>query len=92
MDAAALVAGARALAAAWSWSRLRDEPDAFDLPGGLRTSSLAGWMDDGMWARWLLGSLPATDDLLDAATALLPAVLADPLTTVVRTTQGDGGR
>jgi hypothetical protein len=92
MDAAGLAASARALAAAWSWSRLRDEPDAFDLPGGLRTSSLAGWMDDGMWARWLLSSLPATDDLLDAATALLPAALADPLATVVRTTHGDGGR
>ena len=32
--------------------------------GWLKTGALARWMDDGMWARWLLSRLPSGDDLI----------------------------
>ncbi|HEX7132056.1 MAG TPA: hypothetical protein VF228_05740, partial [Iamia sp.] len=33
----------------------------------------AAWLDDGAFARWLLGSLPSVDELLELAEALVPA-------------------
>jgi hypothetical protein len=40
-------------------------------------------MDDGMWARWVLGSFPALGDLVSACRALLPATVADAVELVV---------
>ena len=77
LDPVALAAAADALAQAWTWSRLRDDPAVADVPGPPPSPDLAAWMDDGMWARWLLSRLPAADDLLTAVRALLPPVLAD---------------
>lgn len=36
----------------------------------------AAWMDDGCFARWVLGGLPSTDELLDAIDVLLPPARA----------------
>jgi hypothetical protein len=80
----ALAASARALAGAWPWARLRADPRVVPLPGGPPSAALATWMDDGMWARWLLGRFPAVDDLVTAVHALLPAVLAEGVDRVVR--------
>ncbi len=80
---AALAAAARALAEAWPWARLRQNPSVADVPGLPPTRELAAWMDDGMWARWLLARLPAIDDLLAAVRVLLPSVLADGIELVV---------
>lgn len=77
LDPAALAASAAVLAEAWTWARLREDPLVVDVPGPPPSSQLAAWMDDGMWARWLLSRLPAADDLLGAVHALLPPVLAD---------------
>jgi hypothetical protein len=74
---AALAGAAGALAMAWPWGRLRDDPAVVDVPGPPPSAELAGWMDDGMWARWMLSRLPAADDLMAAVRALLPPVLAD---------------
>jgi hypothetical protein len=74
---AALAEAAASLAEVWTWSRLRDEPRVADVPGPPASRRLAQWMDDGMWARWLLSRLPAADDLLSAVHALLPATLAE---------------
>lgn len=85
----ALVAAAGALDAAWPWHRLRADPGAVPLPGaGPAPPGLAAWMDDGMWARWLLSHLPAADDLLSAVRALLPPALAQTVAGVVGATVG----
>jgi hypothetical protein len=83
LDPMALAAAARALAEAWPWARLRQDPSVADVPGPPTAHELATWMDDGMWARWLLARLPAVDDLLAAVRALLPSVLADGVELVV---------
>jgi len=87
---AALAADAHALAEAWPWSRLRDDPVVADVCGAAPPADLAAWMDDGMWARWLLSHLPATDDLLAAVRALLPARLSDGVHQVVAAGGGAG--
>jgi hypothetical protein len=86
LDPQRLVSAASALARAWPWARLRADPSVLDLPGAPPTARLAGWMDDGMWARWLLGLLPAPDDLMAAVHALLPAAVAQGVDTVARAT------
>lgn len=83
LDPVALAAAASALAEAWPWARLRQDPSVADVPGPPPARQLAAWMDDGMWARWLLARLPAVDDLLAAVRALLPSVLADGVELVV---------
>lgn len=83
-DPEALARAAHAFARAWPWARLRADPAVVDVPGPPLSPELAAWMDDGMWARWLLSRLPATDDLLAAVRALLPSVLADDVERVAR--------
>ena len=46
------------------------------------------WMDDGMWARWLLAAFPALDDLVDAACSLLAPNLARAARQVVYASVG----
>jgi hypothetical protein len=82
-DPAALAAAAASLAEAWPWSRLRAEPSVVDAPGPVPAAELAAWMDDGMWARWLLARLPGEHDLLAAVRALLPARLVAGVEAVV---------
>jgi hypothetical protein len=88
VDPVALATSATALAEAWTWARLRDEPGVLDLPGPPPSPPLARWMDDGMWARWLLSRLPSGDDLMAAVRALLPPALADGVAVVVQATWG----
>jgi hypothetical protein len=68
----AVAAATVALAEAWPWSRLRADPSVVDVPGALPEPHVIGWMDDGMWARWLLSTFPAVDDLIAAVCGLLP--------------------
>jgi hypothetical protein len=95
---ATLAAAARDLARRWPWSRLRTDPrmrvtfvvggadgDVATLPD-LPPQAIADWMDDGMYARWLLSSFPALDDLLDACDHVLPDALADRVRTTVALT------
>ena len=86
LDPPGLAAAASAVAEAWTWARLRADPSVLDLPGPPPSARLAAWMDDGLWARWLLGHLPAPDDLMAAVHALLPPALADGVETVARAT------
>lgn len=70
-----LVPIARAHTAAWPWSRLRAEPDVLEPPCGVVPADVAAWMDDGCYARWLLGAYPSLLTLgLD-----LRDLLGDPL-------------
>ncbi|HMJ75398.1 MAG TPA: hypothetical protein VK507_05470 [Iamia sp.] len=73
------------------WSRIRllaAEPEAPSAPGPAAVRRAvapyvepprAAWMDDGCFSRWLLGAVPALDELLDLATALLPPEVVDVL-------------
>ena len=76
-DPVALARAGRTLATSWPWSRLRRHPETVDVPGLDSSPALAEWMDDGMWARWLLSAFPARDDLLASVHDLLPADLAE---------------
>lgn len=82
-DPVSLAGAAAALARAWPWARLRADPAVLDLPGPPPPPDLGAWMDDGMWARWVLSSMPAGDDLVRAVHDLLPASLAGAVESVV---------
>lgn len=74
----------RALTAGYDWEALRElqasghgflpEPDP----------DLAGWMDEGMFARWVLALLPDLEDLVEAADALAGRGARSALTKVLR--------
>jgi hypothetical protein len=85
---AALAASAWALAETWTWARLRADPAVVELPGRPPSPQLAAWMDDGMWARWLLSRLPGRADLLAAVRALLPVRLAEGVEVVTQAAWG----
>jgi hypothetical protein len=87
-DADALADATRALADAWPWARLRADPAVVDVPGPMPDARVAAWMDDGMWARWLLAAFPALDDLVDAACNLLTPSLARAARQVVEASIG----
>jgi hypothetical protein len=79
----ALAAATVALAEAWPWSRLRADPSLVDVPGALPEPHVIRWMDDGMWARWLLSTFPTIDDLVAAVWGLLPDRVASAVVEVV---------
>jgi hypothetical protein len=87
-DADALADATRALADAWPWSRLRADPAVADVPGPLPDPRVVAWMDDGMWARWLLATFPTLDDLVDATCSLLTPGLARATRQVVEASIG----
>jgi len=82
-DPPALAAAAAGLTEAWPWSRLRAEPSVVSIPGVDQSPATAAWMDDGMWARWLLAGLPTRADLLAAVHDLLPEPAAAAVSRVV---------
>jgi hypothetical protein len=88
-DPDTLADATRALADAWPWARLRADPAVVDVPGPVPDARVAVWMDDGMWARWVLGAFPALDDLVDAACSLLAPNLARAVSQVVRASLGE---
>jgi len=66
---------ARVATAAWSWENLRVQARDDDLLHHLVPAKLAGWMDEGMFARWILSDLPPLAALSAlAAGALHPLV------------------
>jgi hypothetical protein len=72
-----LVSCGRSLARAMPWGELRLRAAAGVRDGGVGVSAdLAAWMDDGMFARWVLGGLPPFTPLLRRCRAVLaPEVL-----------------
>jgi hypothetical protein len=79
----ALRAAATGLAEAWPWPRIRSEPQVIRMPWLDLTPRLAAWMDDGMWARWVLSGFPQPDDLRAAVHSLLAEPLAAAVDQVV---------
>lgn len=47
-----------------TWAELRADPTAVTLPEAQLPAEVAAWMDDGCYARWVLGTLPAPDELV----------------------------
>ena len=72
-----LVSCGRSLARAMPWGELRLRAASGVRDGGVGVSAdLAAWMDDGMFARWVLGGLPPFTPLLRRCTSILaPEVL-----------------
>jgi hypothetical protein len=71
-DPEALAETTHVLARAWPWSRLRREPDVVDTARPPLPRPVAAWMDDGMFARWVLADLADLTTLSTSAAALLP--------------------
>jgi hypothetical protein len=71
----ALATLARAHAAAWPWARLRAEPHAAPWPDEPLPQHLTTWMDDGFFARWLLGGFPSVAELVHDVSGLVDADL-----------------
>lgn len=83
---AGLAAATAHLADAWPWPRLRAEPDVVDSGHDPLDTDLCGWMDDGMFARWLLKDLPPLADLAAAVEHLLPPTVTAMVEQTVRAT------
>jgi len=73
-----LVAVGRAHAVRWPWARLRAEPSALPVPGGPLPADIAAWMDDGFFARWVLGAYPDPASLARDVSGLLAPELRKP--------------
>lgn len=83
----ALADATRRLAEAWPWDRLRKEPDVLDTPGPPLPPDITTWMDDGMFARWIMAAFPSWEQLANAAAQLLPPAVA---TTIAETVVAAG--
>jgi hypothetical protein len=49
----------------WTWERLRRDTVVNHWASHVVSDDLAGWMDEGMFARWILAELPAADELMN---------------------------
>jgi hypothetical protein len=89
-DPTTLAEATHALTTAWPWSRLRRDAETVGTPGPALSTDLAAWMDDGMFARWLLADLAPLPLLLETAQRLLPwSLVADIDEVVLATTTLD---
>jgi len=75
---------ARVATAAWSWENLRLQAAQEDWMGHLIPSALAGWMDEGMFARWLLGEVPSLESVTLAAQEIMDPGVWHQIATVIR--------
>ena len=57
-DPTSLARVARSHAAVTTWEQLRLADEPLPLPDGPLSPSIARWMDDGFFARWVLGAYP----------------------------------
>jgi hypothetical protein len=77
----------RAATSTWSWETLRKQAVEHSWAGDLVSSELAAWMDDGMFARWILAALPAPDELVARLRPRLAPSTARRLAHAVRSAQ-----
>jgi hypothetical protein len=77
----------RAASSTWSWETLRKRAVTDSWAGELVSPELAAWMDDGMFARWVLGGLPAPDELVARLRPRLAPSTARRLAHAVRSAQ-----
>ncbi|MFL6205608.1 MAG: hypothetical protein ACJ739_09670 [Acidimicrobiales bacterium] len=93
-DPASLARVARAHAAATTWSALRFADEPLPLPDGPLSPQIARWMDDGFFARWVIGAYPRLETTAFELKALLGRPLGPLLVeALVRLLEpADGGR
>ena len=72
----------RIAANAWSWREIHSQACDGNLDA-LIDRSLAAWMDEGMFARWLMGVVPGVDQLVGALAAYLTPSAAKRLRSVL---------
>jgi hypothetical protein len=87
-DPYALADATLQLADLWPWSRLRHDPDLVDTAQAPLPRHLTEWMDDGMFARWVLSDLVALDTLASAIDDLLPPAVSAAIAETVTTAGG----
>jgi hypothetical protein len=61
----------RLAGSAWNWEDFRQHAATHSGLDHIVEPSLADWMDEGMFARWILGELPSAEELLAAVRARL---------------------
>ena len=81
-DPLALLPIASAHASAHPWEVLRHADDPIDLPDGPLDPAVARWMDDGFFARWVIGAHPSPIETL----RILCPLLGEPAGTQLRAT------
>jgi hypothetical protein len=74
----------RVVGSAWTWEDYRQLAERNSDVEGVIDPKLAAWMDEGMFARWILSYLPAADELLAAVRPHLAPSAARRLTHAVR--------
>jgi hypothetical protein len=73
MAAERLVRIGRMMGEARNWAHLRRAASAGEWPVENLAPDGAAWMDDGMFARWVLAEFPLLDEYLEELDRLLPA-------------------
>jgi len=71
-------------AEAWSWSYLVQQATLPGWVADVLPPGSAGWMDEGILSRWLLGSIADVDKLLDLAKPLVTPAAARKLRLVLK--------
>ena len=69
---------------AWSWEDIRQQAGRDGFLEDIVDPGLAGWMDEGMFARWVLANLPSADELFSALRPQLTPSAARRLAHAVR--------
>jgi hypothetical protein len=83
-DPEAVAETTHVLSSAWPWSRLRHDPDVVDTARPPLPRAAARWMDDGMFARWVLADFADLGMLVRSVRALLGDPVADEVDETVR--------
>jgi hypothetical protein len=74
----------RMVADTWSWSYLAEQAAAPGWLADLLPAGTAGWMDEGLFSRWLLGNFSDITNLLDQVTRLIEPTAAKKLHRVLK--------
>jgi hypothetical protein len=74
----------RLAGSAWTWEELRQQTAQQALLPDLVDPAMAAWMDEGMFARWVMAELPDRDELLTAVRPHLAPSAARRLAHAVR--------
>lgn len=83
-DPDAVAGASHLLAEEWPWSRLRAARDLVETQRPPLTPDEAEWMDDGMFARWLLAESPSVELVLGTAAQLLAQPVVEEITDTLR--------
>lgn len=68
----------------WSWSFLLAQATSPGWLADLLPAGAGGWMDEGIFSRWVLDSMRRADDILDQITPLIEPAAAKRLRTTLK--------